>query len=76
MKNKSQKNVLNAAPLWLISAAALKRIQIWTEPSEEIARRSFRKVYFPTNGGREKKKCFFCLLAGVTSSSIQALCSA
>lgn len=58
MKNKGQKNGLNAAPLWLVYAAALKRIAIWTEPSEEIARRSFKELYFTINGRKKKGECF------------------
>lgn len=58
MKNKGQKNGLNAAPLWLVYAAALKRIPIWTEPSEEIALRSFKELYFTINGRKKKGECF------------------
>lgn len=67
MKNKGQKNGLNAAPLWLIYAAALKRIPIWTDPSEEIAQRSFKALYFTTSGNKKnKKKVFFVLEAAQT----------
>lgn len=59
MKNKGQKNGLNVAPLWLVYAAALKRIPIWTEPSEEIAWRSFKELYFTINGRKNKRRVFF-----------------